>query len=164
MDNPDDSRFSVTIDDSDIARCRWCGTTNVSFLRTPTLSFCSRDCMFAATYTRDTRATRCFLFLLLPVALFASLAIFYGPLFFIFAGIFLFAMVGLFYQKYRAVKFAERVPKDSRRDEGTRMRGMPHSIECPSCMANIDITKLGPDRIYKCEYCGDTGVVDIFRN
>ncbi|MGY5853193.1 MAG: hypothetical protein RTU92_06470 [Candidatus Thorarchaeota archaeon] len=160
MDDTDDSRFSITRDDSEISRCHWCGTTSVSFLSTPTVSFCSMDCMFAATYSRESRATRCWLFMIIPIGLFAALAIFYGPLFYVFAGIFIVAMISLYYQKYRAVKYAEQVPKDSRRDVGT-LRATPRSIECPSCMGIIDITQLGPDRVYKCEYCGDTGVVEI---
>ncbi|MGY5854648.1 MAG: hypothetical protein RTU92_13850 [Candidatus Thorarchaeota archaeon] len=160
MDYSDDSRIPTATDGSDISRCYWCGTTNVSFLSTPTVSFCSRDCMFAATYSRESRATRCWIFMVIPIGLFAALATIYGPLFFVFAGIFLVAMIGLYVQKYRAVKYAERVPKDSRRDEGT-LRGIPHLIECPSCMAIIDITQVSPDRIYKCQYCGDTGVIDI---
>lgn len=62
-------------------------------------------------------------------------------------------------------KFAQKIPKNSRRDIGisevSLLRRISDPIECPNCDGKITMSEIGDDLVYSCQYCGANGVVEI---
>ena len=58
-----------------------------------------------------------------------------------------------------------KVPKDSKRDEdisdAALLKALPSSVTCPKCDGTIDLTKVGKDLVYTCDYCGTSGTIEI---
>ncbi|MGY5876592.1 MAG: hypothetical protein RTU30_12660 [Candidatus Thorarchaeota archaeon] len=75
--------------------------------------------------------------------------------------------VSMYRQRHEGLKHAESVSRGSKRNdslfEDALMRSVSPAVECPNCDGNLDLTVLGPERIYTCEYCSASGVVEIIK-
>jgi hypothetical protein len=43
------------------------------------------------------------------------------------------------------------------------LRSIPHSVLCPKCAGNLDLSGIDADMTYECKYCGAEGVIEILR-
>lgn len=66
---------------------------------------------------------------------------------------------------YKDHKYALEIPKGSRSNIGVSevslLQKISAPVDCPNCDAKIDLTNVGADMIYNCQYCGAKGVVEI---
>ncbi len=82
-----------------------------------------------------------------------------------FASLFLLVFIASSIFAWKGYLSAKRVPKDSRKDsislEDAYVKSLVKIMECPNCDGKIDLSQIGPERIFRCEYCGIEGVVEI---
>jgi hypothetical protein len=71
----------------------------------------------------------------------------------------------LLFLGWKGLRARVRIPRGSRSDAGvldlSLLDGISSAVACSRCDANLDLKKIGSDRVYKCEYCGATGIIDI---
>ena len=60
-----------------------------------------------------------------------------------------------------------KIPKGSRRNQVSSdmalLKAMSSAVLCPRCDANLDVTKVGQDRVFTCDYCGASGTIEILQ-
>ena len=163
-DNKESLRIYIAVDPTKVSRCKWCGTTQSEKWKGNQYGaiFCSTECSLA------NYANRTLVFY--PLLVFAPLILSIGKP--IFLGAFLGALA-LFALLWSPLLFfggaglyqRRRIPKDSRRDDipidVAMLKAMSSTVLCPRCDANIDVSKVGKDMTYTCEYCGASGKVEI---
>ena len=173
MDNMRDEHDFVTVDKARLNRCLWCGTIeSKTWIKSekPNTSgyYCSTKCELAdAVYYRRRGAICCSIFGVLSIAI--GIAIFSVTIDlampFIIAG----GMMLLFYpcliSDYRAgLQMRKIIPKGSRRDNRSLkiliLKKAQTTASCPKCGGNIDLTEIGPKRIFECGYCGVEGILE----
>lgn len=73
----------------------------------------------------------------------------------------------LYYWAKVGMNRQKEVPRDSRRDDVSSdvalLKTISSGISCPRCNGNIDIRKIGTDRVYNCEYCGASGTIEVVK-
>ena len=164
MDDNDLPRLTVVIEKTRLHQCAWCGTAySEKWEFHDSKSYCSHDCMFADL--QGDPSVCCMLILglvMIPVSF-----IFQVYYFLILGLIFLVISLLMFINDRPPEGYTERVPRNSRLDEGIKdiylLRALPYHVECPNCDANLDISKINEDMIYHCEYCGAEGVVELIK-
>ncbi|MGY5853194.1 MAG: hypothetical protein RTU92_06475 [Candidatus Thorarchaeota archaeon] len=163
MNKSDLPRIYIAVDEPTIVRCYWCGTvTSIDWIQQRSVSYCSKDCMDAP----GSENTLCIEYCLLSfMVFFVVLGIMFDVSLLFVSVFFGVALTCACSSRSDAKELAKRVPKGSRRtevsDEDYLLQSIPHTVECPNYDGNIDLTNLGPNRIFKCEYCGTTGIVEI---
>ena len=167
--NNTSKNIHVVIDVEKASKCMWCGTLESKKWNTSREGkiFCSSDCRCAYYHTRSRLIITSSVAVGLPLALiFFLIPGGYG----VSVGIALlvgFAVI-VNYQIYaKGVVYAQKVKKNSRTRDGETeldlIRQISKPIACPNCDGNIDLSKIKEDRIYHCEYCGATGLVEVIQ-
>lgn len=117
--------------------------------------YCSDECKFA-----DQANCTILLFLFaIPFALAISELV--GLLFFcvLISPILICGAIGQYHRR--------TIPKGSRRDDvpidTTMLQAVSSAVLCPKCDANIDVRKVGEDRVYTCDYCGASGTIEVIK-
>jgi hypothetical protein len=155
-------RLYIVVDPSKSMRCSWCGTfQSHQWQHSKGGTFCSKSCQTAAIASNDPIECLCCCQIVMMVIGFI-ISIEVGVVISVF-----FVPVGILMQlEYmQGKKAALKVPKNSRRkyglDDFSVLKTILKHAECPNCDGNIDLTEIEADRIYRCRYCGATGVVEI---
>jgi hypothetical protein len=170
MDSKESLRIYIAVDPTKVSRCKWCGTTESRSLMGWRGSnwggvYCSTACSLADYANRTLLiypilvALVSFVFMRgFPISLDAYLigiaifAVLFSPLI-------CFGGVGQYYRR--------NIPKGSRRNDVSLdtalLQVMPSTVLCPRCDANIDVTKVGEDKVYTCDYCGASGTIEIVK-
>ena len=157
MDSKESLRIYIAVDPAKVARCKWCGGTESKNWTGDNMSgiYCSDECRFAD----QSNCILLFFVISMPLALVIS-----GP-----AGLFLFSVLlspmlvcGGIGQYHRRT-----IAKDSRRKDVSidtaMLQAVSSAVLCPKCDANIDVTKVGDDRVYTCDYCGASGTIEVVK-
>ena len=156
--------IQMAVDATKLARCKWCGRMKGDrWPRTDAESYCSIDC------AKADHASSMILFFLLVVAVSPIGILLVGPLSpsIIVLGFLIFIIVGFPFLRFghSGFRYRSKVPRDSRRNEGTSgvdlMKALPSRVCCPNCDANIDLEKVSEDMVYTCENCGVSGNIEI---
>jgi hypothetical protein len=126
-------------------------------------SFCSSGCLRAekaqSTFLAFILAAVSFPILLMMASPMYMSTVVYGSLamMLVFSPLLILAIQGVLY--------AESVPRGSRAKavslDTAMLATVSTSVACPRCDANLDLRKIGKDRIFVCGYCGATGTVRI---
>jgi len=165
-ENREPLRVFVTVDPTKIVRCKWCGVAqSENWQHTQVGVFCSTACYDAER--ADVRIGVFFSLVILlafPVAMIAQLS----PLAFaIGLPVLILAVSPILYCGAVGRDLRKKVPRDSRRDDVTSdlalLKAISSGVSCPKCSANIDVRKIGTDRVYNCEYCGASGTVEVVK-
>ena len=171
MDDSNLTRLSITVEETSVIRCIWCGKVlSIEWTIQPHNPIsqsesgprvCSESCRLAAGSEIN---PACAYGLLVPTSFLIIFGIFTPGLLLI-AGVIGGPAVFCLLLRYAGNEEAKVNPKDSCRtdisDEGLLLQSIPHEVECPTCDANLDLTGLGPERLFRCEYCGASGIVEI---
>lgn len=64
--------------------------------------------------------------------------------------------------------YRKEIPKGSRKTEGrvselALLRSVTSSVSCPTCDASIDLSDIREDKLYHCDYCGASGIVELLK-
>jgi transcription elongation factor Elf1 len=166
VDNKESLRIYIAVDSKKVSRCKWCGTTQSDNWIGGRYGgiFCSTQCSLAYSANGTLLSFLVLLVVLFPILFGTGYPIPIGVLlygFAILAVIFIpltcFGGIGYYYRMH--------IPKDSRRDDVpidvAMLKTMSSAVLCPRCDANIDVSKVGADRIYTCDYCGASGTIEI---
>lgn len=168
--NKDPHRLRLVLEKITIEQCTWCGTQQSDdWFHSGDGTYCSVECMkYSRLQDRQILSVMLVLLLSATVTIYLITSPFlvsdlivqmvaYGIFFTL-----LFVMLYLSLIQYR--KYA-KIPKGSRSDIHptvvSLVRKISAPVECPNCDANIDLTEIGEDMIYHCQYCGAEGVVEI---
>jgi hypothetical protein len=154
----------ITVDSTKIVRCEWCGSAEGEEWRGGWQGLCcSSDCALAENPHR-------LLVLFLAYAIIMSLSmLMIGPIrldtFVIGSTFLILTGTPLLYLSILGRRKRIEVPKDSRRDERLSdtalLEALPPSVACQKCDGNIDLTRVGEDRVYICDHCGANGIIEI---
>jgi ribosomal protein S27AE len=162
----------ITVEKIRMSRCLWCGTLEsqdwIEAGRSPGY-YCSRDCARAGNVEFRQKRIRilkpCGIILVLVGIV--TIPLFNFDLVFtvITSGI---SMLGDVVYRTREIskgqEIMSHVPKDSRKDDRpldlVLLERAKISALCPNCGANLFLAKIGPDRIFKCVYCGAEGIIE----
>ncbi len=155
----------VVVDSSKVARCKWCGITeSEKWIPGQNGLFCSRGCSYAST---GLQGLFMFIFSIAFSLFFVGLGTMIGsagPAVFPSLVFLSFALLSLFVY-VQGVTHRSSMPKNSRADDvpldTALLRTVSASVNCPRCDANLDLRKIGEDRVFMCGYCGATGTVRI---
>jgi len=164
-------RLHIVLDASKVNRCIWCGSPlSDHWILGEEGSYCSDSCAKAKSSDLFLPAA-CMTIILLPllVAIWSITSSFFDPNLKFQAIIVLIAMVILSailsISTYRDRRYAAEVPQGSRRHIGVSevslLRRISAPVDCPNCDAKINLTNVGEDMIYHCQYCGASGIVEI---
>lgn len=152
----------IAVDSSKIARCKWCGTAESEhWEKTQKGIYCSGDCKMAdGAISNAVGYFICMISVLIP---FLSLPVLF-PLMNVGFVLPYLPLLGLFPVLYFGLKglyLRKNIIRGSRRDEGSSklalLRSVASTVSCPKCDGNIDLTGVGEDMVYTCEYCGASG-------
>lgn len=155
-------RLYIAVNPSKLVRCNWCDTVeSIRWEHSRSGTFCSTSCQKASEASNECVKWIGFCNIAMMVFFF-MIGIEYG----VTIGIFVVPVVFWMLRDYRHGKeHALKVPKSSRRKVGldnfSVVKTMLKHVECPNCDGNIDLSRIGADRIYHCGYCGATGVIKI---
>ncbi|RDE14175.1 MAG: hypothetical protein C4K48_06475 [Candidatus Thorarchaeota archaeon] len=162
-ENREPLRVYVAVDPAKILRCMWCGLAeSETWKRTKYGTYCSTECFYAAeasgflcVFILEVVLTSVMIGVATPFPLFIGLP--FAML--IFSPCLVWARVGWSRQK--------SVPRNSRRNETSSdialLKAISSGVLCPRCNANIDVRTIGEDRIYRCEYCGASGTIEVVK-
>ena len=154
----------ITVDSTNIARCKWCGSVESEcWRRCDHGLYCSCDCALAGNPNRFV-----VLFLVYAILMPISLLLI-GPIhldtFVVGSALLVLTGSPLLYASVIGRSKRVKALKDSRRDEGLSdtalLKVLPPSVTCLKCAGNIDLTKVGEDRVYTCDHCGANGTIEI---
>ena len=164
-------RLQLFLEDSKIERCIWCGTQQSDkWIDSPEGLYCSSDCM-KASKKQDQKIWRamCVLLLVSSVLFYLATTSFFSfdrrfeTIAFGIAITLDLVMLYLAISQYH--KYEPTIARNSRRGfrptEVSLLRKISEPVECPKCGADIDLTDIGDDMVYHCQYCGANGVVEI---
>ena len=167
----DPHRLRIILDASKAKRCDWCGSPQSEDWNVSDLGiYCSDNCLkadHARNFSGSVVASIGFLpvvlaILLLPESFIDSttrLTSFVAALFLEFM------VIAVTISYYKDRRYAAEIPRGSRSHIGeselSLLRRISAPVECPNCDGNIDLTSVGTDMIYTCQYCGVHGVIDI---
>jgi predicted nucleic acid-binding Zn ribbon protein len=168
-------RIRIILDASKVNRCSWCGIPiSDDWVAGRDGSFCSRECLYNSWNERRSK--------LFPVCEWLAILLFLifltipliNPrsildaryLLFIFSFIFSTVLFLVFLRReIRDHSHDIDRPKDSRRNIGISevsiLRSISTPVECPNCDGLIDLANIGDDMVYRCQYCGASGVLEI---
>jgi transcription elongation factor Elf1 len=165
VDDKEPLRIYIAVDPTKVSRCKWCGTTQSEKWKGDQYGgiFCSTECSLAY-YANMTLVSYPLLTIFFPLAFSSGISVSLGallPFFALFALLFspllCFGGAGTYQRMH--------IPKDSRRDDVpidvAMLKAMSSTVLCPRCDANIDVSKVGKDMTYTCEYCGVSGTIEI---
>jgi len=156
-DNSDLPRLHVVLKAPRIMRCRWCGIdlSDSSSAWNKSL-YCSSECMIYTegyTFTAFIGFTLLFLFVLFLISG-VSLLVTFAP-------------VGLIILVFIQVKKM----KNNAPQKGSRANGQPSDmsllksrlpfVKCPKCHENLNLSTIADDKVFHCQYCDATGVIEI---
>jgi len=156
-------RIYITVDSTKIVRCQWCGVAQSEhWHRARNGIFCSRNCSHAVNPYCDIVAV-------------VLLWITYSPLvLFLPAGYNVIGMLAIILvlspcliPVKGGLDHRKKVPRNSRRDDVASdmalLKAISSRVSCPKCGANINLRKVGEDRVYNCEYCGASGTIELVK-
>ena len=165
VDSKESIRIYVAVDPTKVSRCKWCGTIQSEKWIGDRYGgvFCSTECSFAY-YANKTLVSYPLLVIFVPLFFWFGIPVSLGtllPAFALFALLFspllCFGGAGHYQRRH--------ISKDSRRDDVpidvAMLKAMSSTVLCPRCDANLDVSKVGKDMTYTCEYCGASGTVEI---
>jgi predicted Zn finger-like uncharacterized protein len=166
VDNKESLRIYIAVDPKKVSRCKWCGTTQSDNWIGGRYGgiYCSTQCSLAYSANRTFLSFLVFLVILFPIIFGTGYPIHIGSLLYgyallavLFSPLACFGGIGHYYRRH--------IPEDSRRDDVpidiAMLKAMSSAVLCPRCDANIDVSKVGADRIYTCDYCGASGPIEI---
>ena len=164
------TRLYIAVDPSKLVQCKWCGTIESDNWRTGRRggSYCKLSCLHADNRQEYRNLNYGLMILSAGMWLWGWLV--GGFLLGVFVGIPMLFMTipGILCGTYR-IKRGEvasvKVPKDSRKPDSltdlSLLKTIMSHVECPNCDGNIDLTKIGGDQIYHCDYCSASGIVEL---
>ena len=158
-DNQDLPRLYIMLDASNIRRCSWCGGPAIENLVSisPSIAYCSSECGAANTANGVVVIS-----VVILSVIWVGLALLH-PL----GNLFLIATVIITaYLSIRGRRLRElAIPQRSRANEQPSVLSLLKSrfpfVKCPSCAEKLNLSLIGEDRIYQCQYCDATGVLEI---
>jgi uncharacterized paraquat-inducible protein A len=174
-DDKGSGRIHIILDAGKVNRCSWCGSpVSEHWISSEGGPFCSKECEKEWLNERNS-CTFCFsafltlLFLLLIPAFWLSDSSYIdNTLRFQVIASCSVAVVILSIFTISSFRDYNRTPnrlKDSQRNVGTSkaslLRSISTPVECPNCDALIDLTNIGEDMVYHCQYCGANGIIEI---
>jgi len=163
-ENREPLRVYIAVDPTKIVRCQWCGAAeSEEWHRTRYGVYCSMDCFYAAqangylcAYIIEVASSSFLVGVVSPSALLVGIPL----IMLLFSPCLIWTKRGWDHQK--------NMPRDSRRDDVTSdlalLKTISSGVSCPRCNANIDVRKIGTDRVYNCEYCGASGTIEFLRS
>ena len=172
-DAKDSGRLHIILDAAKVKRCSWCGIPiSDNWVSGRDSLFCSQECLYKSwSENRSTLYNVCGWMAILLTLVLLTIPMILGLQSLPFVAISFLMMILVlvcFRQLNREnLEISEAVdrPKDSRRNigisEGSILRSISTPVECPKCGAKIDLTNIGDDMIYHCQYCGANGIVEI---
>jgi hypothetical protein len=164
-------RLIVTVDPKLLKQCKWCGgavgtggmrVTSHFLIWTRSRTFCSKTCLTANKSLSPFGP--CFFIITL---LCTVLLIINGYLIEAVSFIVIFNLLGICYLRefFKGRDAASQIPRNSRRNETLDDTAMLYAtttdVFCPNCNCNIDLDEVGADLVYRCEYCGVTGFIEL---
>jgi len=149
----------VLVDSSKVARCKWCGITeSEKWIPDRNRVFCSQECWLASNATAPIWMLIPGAFVSLLLAAFGSIGLSASLAFLGFGSVFLCCSIPALNQR-------RAVPKNSRANEvlldTALLATVSAPVACPRCDANLDLRKIGKDRVYICDHCGATGTITV---
>lgn len=165
-ENRESLPIHITVDSTKIARCQWCGSIESDNWRVNRYGVYCSDICAAANVTGLSICTSLFFVFLSLITVAAmepsSWASGIGiPLLFI-----LLALPGLLCGAI-GLEHRKKVPRNSRRDDISSdlalLRAISSEVSCPKCNGNIDVGRISKDRVYRCQYCGATGTIEVIK-
>lgn len=163
-ESKDLERLYIAVDSSRIIRCKWCGIPeSENWIHVQDGVYCSDACLQAGSPDMTQLALFCCLVNIIMIMILTREIVFAGwsfPLLFI--GILVFLLLFVILDSIKEPK--QKIPKGSRYDELSSelaiLRTMS-SVGCPKCGGNLDLSDIADDKIYECNYCGFTGVIEL---
>jgi len=159
-------RIYVAVDSTKVFRCRWCGSAESdAWFETQYGTFCSGECYDASQAYDRISVYSCFLIIF--VGSFAVMETLWpGTLIIALPAYLLLSSPYLCCVK-ESWDSRKRIPRNSRKDttslDLSLLKAMTSGVLCPRCSANIDIRKVGKDKVYNCEYCGASGTIELVK-
>lgn len=156
----------ITVDPAKIVRCKWCGVAQSEhWQHTQVGIFCSTDCYDAER--ADARIGAFFALVILLAFIVAMIAQLSLVAVAMVLPVLLLAVVPFLYCGMLGRNLRKKVPRGSRRDDVSSdlamLKAISSGVSCPRCNANIDIRKIGEDKVYNCEYCGASGTIELVK-
>ena len=160
----------ITVDKDSITQCTWCGSIeSKDWMRggtkgRPTGYYCSKNCWLAGQVELNRRSSH----VLFCMGIFALLISWFDIAIFL-MGIFcfltsLYASYTYYRSSLRGLEIRKQLPKESRIDERTLglvvLERAKISASCHKCGGNLNLSEIGPERIYRCRYCGAEGIIE----
>ncbi|MFW9888584.1 MAG: hypothetical protein ACFFER_10400 [Candidatus Thorarchaeota archaeon] len=155
-DNSDLPRLYIVVETPQVPRCKWCGiglSGGVPFYDT----YCSAECS-----TSDEGGNLIgiigglLLLVLIPL-------LFLDPAFLILIAFVGMVVLGLTAQIRKTREKAP--PKGSRANEWpseiSLLRSRLPLVNCPKCNENLNLSIIGEDKVFYCQYCDAIGVLEI---
>ncbi len=166
----DPHRLRLILEASKIEQCIWCGTQQSdNWFHSGDATYCSVECMKSSS-SQDRKVLS--IMMILTLATFVMMYLTTSSVLgsdltarvVAYAVFFPLIIVLLILSVNQFRKYAQ-VPKGSRTDVHptvvSLVRKISAPVECPNCDATIDLTNIGDDMVYHCQYCGAEGVVEI---
>ena len=156
----------IAVDSSKVARCKWCGRVESEhWEKTQGAIYCSGDCRLADGAISN--AVGCLLYMIIAPLYLTPLLIHMLGVGFSLAYLPILGMVPVLYFGLKGLHVRRNITRGSRRDEKPTelalLRSVASTVTCPKCDGNIDLTKVGEDMVYTCEYCGASGTIEILQ-
>lgn len=167
-----DKHDYITVEKARMARCLWCGTLESHDwieARNPAGHYCSRDCERAGSVEFRQEwlriLTPCGILLVIVSIVTIPLIDFEFVSTTIIAGIcIIYLSVNCRHEVEKGQEIRSHIPKGSRKDDTPRglvlLERAKISALCPNCGAALNLAEIGPDRIFKCKYCGAEGIIE----
>jgi len=166
--NSESLRIYITVNPTKIVRCGWCGTAESdNWLMNRTGIYCSSQCA-AANMAGLSTCLFVFSAILVFATFVASRATSDYSFMTILGGLVLGVMISspCLICAVGGRDSRKRVPRGSRRDKASSDMSLLKTVSgitCPRCDANLDIRKVGEDKVYNCEYCGASGTIELVK-
>ncbi|TFF96775.1 hypothetical protein EU546_00730 [Candidatus Thorarchaeota archaeon] len=147
------AKLYVAADLSRVQRCAWCGSMESDGWRG---RFCSRTCEIASSRNGGIGFSPVSVLVMIPLWVVGK----YQSL-----GIMILFSTASFGMVSISVLAGKVTPKQSRKQlltvRDVYLRGLLSVAECPNCDGRIDLSHVGEDGVYQCDYCGSEGIVEI---
>ena len=173
-ENREPLRVYVAVDPAKILRCMWCGIAlsedwrhteyGIYYSKGRYATYCSRGCHDAGRVNERILGSLSIVFM--SAIILPSVQLSPGAFIIVVAVAVLVSCPFLYYAKVGR-DLQKKVPRNSRRDDVSSdialLKAISSGVSCPICNANIDVRKIGTDRVYNCDYCGASGTVEIVK-
>ncbi len=167
-----DNHDFITVDKDRMTKCVWCGTLeSENWIQAGTRArltgfYCSMDCSLAGGVELQRRS--CWIMGIMGLFVFL-LSLVTGDVFIKLVSavpVLLLLYLGVAYYRgsMKGLELRKQLPKGSRSDDTSLdlvvLKSARISASCHKCGANLNLAEIGPERIYKCRYCGAEGIIE----